>query len=107
MDMVKDFNDNHQFSDQLLISIIPRPKTRLTLDSGFYDVVISILEPVAYGVVIQLLSDWIKHKYKERSIKKFMIGKDEIDTDTVEIEVITKIIIKNITVQDDKDDTQD
>jgi len=53
------------------------------------------------------LTEWIKHLSKKHNIKKLLIEKDEVDIQSSPSQVINQIIIKNININNGKDDGEE
>lgn len=112
IDEIVAFRTNPEFRDRLLIKIAP-PRNRYqqiqtrTIDSGSYEVVIEIVKGLSLAVAGNYLTEWIKHLSKKHNIKKLLIEKDEVNTQSTPPQIINQIIIKNININHGKNDSED
>lgn len=105
------FRTNPEFRDKFVIKIAPFSRhqgvqTR-AVDSGSYEIIIEIAKGLSLGVAGNYLTEWIKHLSKKHNIKKLLIEKDEIDIQSSPSQVINQIIIKNININNGKDDGEE
>lgn len=105
------FRTNPDFRDKFVIKIAPFSRhqgvqTR-AVDSGSYEIIIEIAKGLSLGVAGNYLTEWIKHLSKKHNIKKLLIEKDEVDIQSSPSQVINQIIIKNININNGKDDGEE
>lgn len=105
------FRTNPEFRDKFVIKIAPFSghqgvQTR-AVDSGSYEIIIEIAKGLSLGVAGNYLTEWIKHLSKKHNIKKLLIEKDEVDIQSSPSQVINQIIIKNININNGKDDGEE
>lgn len=105
------FRTNPEFRDKFVIKIAPFSRhqgvqTR-AVDSGSYEIIIEIAKGLSLGVASNYLTEWIKHLSKRHDIKKLLIEKDEVDIQSSPSQVINQIIIKNININNGKDDGEE
>ncbi|MFV5476992.1 hypothetical protein VXQ12_16565 [Acinetobacter baumannii] len=105
------FRTNPEFRDKFVIKIAPFSRhqgvqTR-AVDSGSYEIIIEIAKRLSLGVAGNYLTEWIKHLSKKHNIKKLLIEKDEVDIQSSPSQVINQIIIKNININNGKDDGEE
>lgn len=105
------FRTNPEFRDKFVIKIAPFSRhqgvqTR-AIDSGSYEIIIEIAKGLSLGVASNYLTEWIKHLSKKHNIKKLLIEKDEVDIQSSPSQVINQIIIKNININNGKDDGEE
>lgn len=105
------FRANPEFKDKFVIKIAPFSRhqgvqTR-AVDSGSYEIIIEIAKGLSLGVAGNYLTEWIKHLSKKHNIKKLLIEKDEVDIQSSPSQVINQIIIKNININNGKDDGEE
>lgn len=105
------FRTNPEFRDKFVIKIAPFSRhqgvqTR-AVDSGSYEIIIEIAKGLSLGVASNYLTEWIKHLSKRHDIKKLLIEKDEVDIQSSPSQVINRIIIKNININNGKDDGEE
>lgn len=105
------FRTNPEFRDKFVIKIAPFSRhqgvqTR-TVDSGSHEIIIEIAKGLSLGIAGNYLTEWIKHLSKKHDIKKLLIEKDEVDIQSSPSQVINQIIIKNININNGKDDSEE
>ena len=105
------FRTNPEFRDKFVIKIAPFSRhqgvqTR-AVDSGSYEIIIEIAKGLSLGVAGNYLTEWIKHLSKKHNIKKLLIEKDGVDIQSSPSQVINQIIIKNININNGKDDGEE
>ncbi|MCU4322179.1 hypothetical protein [Acinetobacter schindleri] len=105
------FRTNPEFRDKFVIKIAPFSRhqgvqTR-AVDSGSYEIIIEIAKGLSLGVAGNYLTEWIKYLSKKHDIKKLLIEKDEVDIQSSPSQVINRIIIKNININNGKDDGEE
>ena len=105
------FRTNPEFRDKFVIKIAPFSRhqgvqTR-AVDSGSYEIIIEIAKGLSLGVAGNYLTEWIKYLSKKHDIKKLLIEKDEVDIQSSPSQVINQFIIKNININNGKDDGEE